>query len=140
MTKETKAWLDRKLTSYSPNKEKTLEEMLHDTNSVIEQFLKDKGSKAAESVLLSCLKHNRLFLEAIENRSGRSVQLSDREIGAVKALNFVASHDGILTEEQDIKYILSSGMEKFIPKRKRHLLEVREDHYPIRILISKDVG
>lgn len=58
--------------------------------------------------------------------------LTDEEKQAIKVLNFTATHDGIIQSEDDIKYLLNRGIEKFIPKKRRHLVYIAET-YPIKI-------
>lgn len=62
---EYQVWLKRKLVEYNGNKEKTLEYMLHDLVSVLDQFVISE-SNASRSVLLSALKCNKMFLETID--------------------------------------------------------------------------
>lgn len=59
--------------------------------------------------------------------------LTDTEKQAIKALNFMATFDGIIQSEDDIKYMLQQGIEKFIPKKRRHLVSITETAYPVRI-------
>lgn len=63
--------------------------------------------------------------------------LSSEEKMAVKVLNFIATYDGVITSDDDIKYLLQQGIEKFIPKKHRHLVSVSKHHYPIHIIIHK---
>lgn len=66
MNTETEKWLREKLKRYAFNPNSTVEEILHDTTEAIKQFTLSGGSKAAEGVLLSCAKHNELFLNKLE--------------------------------------------------------------------------
>lgn len=59
--------------------------------------------------------------------------LTNQEKQAIRVLNFVALHDGIIRSDDDIKFILRQGIEKFIPKRRRHLVSLSETSYPIKI-------
>lgn len=59
--------------------------------------------------------------------------LIDKEKAQIQALNYIATFDGIITSEDDIKYLLQQGIEKFIPKKRRHLVSIDENKYPIRI-------
>ena len=59
--------------------------------------------------------------------------LTDQEKQSIKALNFIAKFDGIIQSEDDIKYILKQGIDKFIPKKRQHLVSITESAYPIRI-------
>jgi len=59
--------------------------------------------------------------------------LTNEEKQAIKVLNFIATHDGIIESEYEIKYLLKQGIGKFISKRRRHLVSITETAYPIRI-------
>lgn len=59
--------------------------------------------------------------------------LTNEEKQAIKVLNFIATYDGIIQTEDEIKYLLKQGIEKFIPKKRRHLVSITETAYPIRI-------
>ena len=59
--------------------------------------------------------------------------LTKEEKAIIKALNFVASHDGIIQSEGEIKYILQQGIEKLIAKKRQHLVSITQTSYPIRI-------
>jgi hypothetical protein len=60
--------------------------------------------------------------------------LTDQEKQAIKVLNFVASYDGVINSTEDeIKYLLNQGIEKFISKSRRHLVSITKTAYPIRI-------
>ena len=59
--------------------------------------------------------------------------LTTEEKQAIKVLNFVATYDGVIKSEDEIKYLLKQGIEKFIPKKRRHLVSITEIAYPIRI-------
>lgn len=59
--------------------------------------------------------------------------LTDAEKQSIKALNFAATFDGIITSEYDIKYMLTKGIEKFVAKKRQHLAKVTDTAYPIRI-------
>lgn len=63
----------------------------------------------------------------------RSCGLTNEEKAILKALNFVATYDGIITSEDNIKYLLNQAIEKFIPKSRQHLVSVTETVYPVRI-------
>lgn len=63
--------------------------------------------------------------------------LTDNEKQAIKVLNFAAAYDGIITSEDDIRYILNAGIKKFIPNKRRHLVRITKYSYPIRIEIIK---
>ena len=59
--------------------------------------------------------------------------LTNEEKQAIKVLNFIATYDGIIEDEEEIKYLLKQGIEKFIPKKRRHLVSITETAYPVRI-------
>jgi hypothetical protein len=59
--------------------------------------------------------------------------LTNEEKQAIKVLNFIATYDGVIKSEDEIKYLLKQGIEKFIPKKRRHLVSITETAYPIRI-------
>lgn len=59
--------------------------------------------------------------------------LTDKEKQAIKVLNYTATFDGIIENEDEVRYILQQGIEKFIPKKRRHLVSITETAYPIRI-------
>lgn len=59
--------------------------------------------------------------------------LTNEEKQAIKVLNFIATYDGVIESEDEIKYLLKQGIEKFIPKKRRHLVSITETAYPIRI-------
>ncbi len=60
-------------------------------------------------------------------------KLTDKEKGAIRILNFIGAFDGIIPSEGEIKYILKQGIEKFISKKRQHLVSITETVYPIRI-------
>lgn len=60
--------------------------------------------------------------------------LTDDERAIIKVLNFVATFDGIITSEDEVAYILEAGIEKFIPKSRKHLVRVSKQSYPIKII------
>lgn len=59
--------------------------------------------------------------------------LTNEEKQAIKVLNFIATYDGVIENEEEIKYLLKQGIEKFIPKKRRHLVSITETAYPVRI-------
>jgi len=59
--------------------------------------------------------------------------LTNEEKQAIKVLNFIATYDGVIQSEDEIKYLLKQGIEKFIPKKRRHLVSIIETAYPVRI-------
>ena len=60
-------------------------------------------------------------------------ELNNTEKQSIKALNFIATFDGIIKSEDEIKYMLQKGIEKFVSKRRQHLCSITETAYPIRI-------
>lgn len=60
-------------------------------------------------------------------------QLTDNEKSIIKALNYVATFDGVIQTQDEIKYILKLSIEKLIPKKRRHLLSISENAYPVKI-------
>jgi len=63
--------------------------------------------------------------------------LTDNEKQAINVLNFIATYDGIIKSEDEIKYLLKQGIENFIPKKRRRLVFINENNYPIRITVKK---
>ena len=59
--------------------------------------------------------------------------LTDKEKQAIRTLNYVATYDGIITSDDDIKYLLGRGIEKFIAKKRQHLVRITETAYPVQI-------
>lgn len=59
--------------------------------------------------------------------------LTNEEKQAIKVLNFIATYDGVIQSEGEIKFLLEQGIEKFIPKKRRHLVSITETAYPVRI-------
>jgi len=57
---------------------------------------------------------------------------SEQENVALKVLNYIASFDGIIRDEEEIKFILNEGIKKFISKKNRKFLKVINS-YPIKI-------
>lgn len=62
-----------------------------------------------------------------------STNLTHKEKACITALNFIATYDGIIKSEEEIKYLLQQGIEKFICKKRQHLVFITETAYPIRI-------
>ena len=60
-------------------------------------------------------------------------QLTDKEKQAIKVLNFAATFDGVIENENDIRFILNRGIEKFIAKKRQYLVSITETAYPVRI-------
>lgn len=59
--------------------------------------------------------------------------LTNEEKQSIKVLNFIATYDGVIQSEDEIKYLLKQGVEKFIPKKRQHLVSITETAYPVRI-------
>jgi len=62
--------------------------------------------------------------------------LTNEEKQAIKVLNFIATYDGVIQSECEIKFLLKQGIEKFISKKRRHLVSITETDYPVRIKCS----
>lgn len=59
--------------------------------------------------------------------------LTEKEKQSIRTLNYVATFDGIITDENEIRFILELGIKKFISKKRQHLVSITENAYPIRI-------
>ena len=59
--------------------------------------------------------------------------LTNEEKQAINVLNFIATFDGVIKSEYEIKYLLKQGIEKFIPEKRRNLVSINESAYPVRI-------
>lgn len=66
-----------------------------------------------------------------------SPNLTSEENQSVKVLNFIAEHDGVITSEEDIRYLLKRGIENFIHKSRQHLLSISKSTFPIKIIVKK---
>lgn len=64
-------------------------------------------------------------------------QLSTYEKGIIKALNFLATLDGIISSEDDRRYMLEEGIRKGISKKNQHLLSITQTAYPMKIKIKR---
>jgi len=60
-------------------------------------------------------------------------QLTDKEKQSIRTLNYIATFDGVITDEAEIKYLLDEGIKKFIATKRQHLVSITETAYPIRI-------
>lgn len=60
--------------------------------------------------------------------------LSEKEKQTIKVLNFILLFDGMLDNEDDVIYLLKSVINRFISKKKQHLLYLSESSYPMRII------
>lgn len=56
--------------------------------------------------------------------------LTNEEKIAIKVLNFIATFDDIIINNDDINYLLTMGIEKFIAKKRRHLTSITKTAYP----------
>ncbi len=61
------------------------------------------------------------------------MELTEKEKQSIRVLNYIATFDGVIEDETEIKYLLNRGIEKFIPNKRRHLVSITETAYPIRI-------
>jgi hypothetical protein len=59
--------------------------------------------------------------------------LTNDEKTAIRTLNYVATFDGVIKSEEEIKYLLQQGIEKLIPKKRQHLCKISQTTYPIKI-------
>ncbi len=64
-------------------------------------------------------------------------KLTIKEKEAIRTLNFIAEFDGVISLEEDIKYLLRQGINKLIHENRHHLLSITQTAYPIRIKIHK---
>jgi len=62
--------------------------------------------------------------------------LTQEEKQAIKVLNFIATYDGVIQSDDEIKYLLKQGIEKFIPKKHRRFISINDTSYPIKISIE----
>lgn len=61
------------------------------------------------------------------------MELTDKEKQSIRTLNYVATFDGVIENEDDIKYLLNECIKKFIAPKRQHLVSLTETAYPIRI-------
>ena len=61
------------------------------------------------------------------------MELTDKEKQSIRVLNYIATFDGVIENEVDIKYLLRAGINKFIAPKKRNLVSITETAYPVRI-------
>ena len=59
--------------------------------------------------------------------------LLNEEKQSIKVLNFIATYDGVIQSEDEIKFLLREGIRKFISPKRQHLVSITETAYPIRI-------
>ena len=65
--KSTEDWLNEQLENYNEDPINSLNDILYTTTDIIEQFLNNPNSNASKGLIESCLKHNKLFLQKIQN-------------------------------------------------------------------------
>lgn len=102
----------------------------------------EAASKAAEKE--QGIRKRNLFLEfastegvfVIRDSEGGGLRLTNEERHAVRVLNHVATFDGVIPDENDIKLLLREGISKFIAKKRQHLVRVTETAYPVQIKIQ----
>jgi len=61
------------------------------------------------------------------------MELTDKEKQSIRTLNYIATFDGVIESEDEIKYLLNEGIKKFITPKRQHLVSITETAYPIRI-------
>lgn len=61
------------------------------------------------------------------------MKLTTEEKQAINTLNFVAEFDGIIEREEDVLYILQKGIDMFISPKRKHLLTIDTEKYPLKI-------
>ena len=61
------------------------------------------------------------------------MELTDKEKQSIRTLNYIATFDGVITGEEEIKYLLNEGIKKFIAPKRQHLVSLTETAYPVRI-------
>ena len=66
------------------------------------------------------------------------IELTENEKQSIKTLNFIATFDGVIESEDNIKYLLNEGIKKFIAPKRQHLVLITETAYPIRIKYKKN--
>lgn len=64
--------------------------------------------------------------------------LTEKEKTVIQVLNYIATFDGLITNEDDRRYILETSIQRFIPKKRRKLLSITETAYPIKIKIKSN--
>jgi hypothetical protein len=68
--------------------------------------------------------------EAVE--SSNDLKLTEKEKQSLKVLNFVATFDGVITDESEIRYLLTQGIQKFVAEKRQYLVSLTETASPIR--------
>ena len=61
------------------------------------------------------------------------MELTDKEKQSIRTLNYIATFDGLIESEEDIRYLLNVGIKKFIAPKRQHLVSLTETAYPVRI-------
>lgn len=61
------------------------------------------------------------------------MELTEKEKQSIRTLNYIATFDGIIKDEIEIKYLLYEGIKKFIALKRQHLVSITETAYPVRI-------
>lgn len=61
------------------------------------------------------------------------MELTEKEKQSIRTLNYIATFDGVITNEEEIRYLLNEGIKKFIAPKRQHLVSLTETAYPIRI-------
>jgi len=61
------------------------------------------------------------------------MELTEKEKQSIRTLNYIATFDGVIESEDEIKYLLNEGVKKFIANKRHHLVSITETAYPIRI-------
>jgi len=59
--------------------------------------------------------------------------LTEKEKQSIRVLNYVATYDGVITNDTDVEYLLQQGIKKFVSKKRQHLVSLTETAYPMRI-------
>lgn len=60
-------------------------------------------------------------------------KLTEKEKQSIRTLNYIATFDGVIESEDEIKYLLQEGIKKFISPKRQHLVSITETANPIRI-------
>lgn len=68
--------------------------------------------------------------------AAKNQELTQKEKDSIKVLNFIATFDGVITSEDDVKFLLGKGIEKFIAKKRQHLASITDNAYPVRIKLQ----
>jgi len=60
------------------------------------------------------------------------MKLTDKEKQSIKVANYIITYDGVIPPD-NIIYLLQQSIEKFIAKKRQHLVSIDENVYPIKI-------